>query len=223
MLLDLVQPFLTSCSEPWTCENFNSLIVSITLQRVRLKFFTVPSMIVPSFYRLKACIFKPFKPLVSFSYAIWSTATFFSSYSEPSICGNFDLKNALQPVWFGFFTHPSTIVPSLHQQRAHSFKLFTLLASSSCATWSSATFLASCSEPWTCGNFNTQIVYTTSQRIRLAFFTVPSTIVPSLHRQKVCIFKPFTPLASFPYAIRSSTTFLASFGKRWTWVISIRW
>ena len=115
----------------------------------------------------------------------------------------------------GFFTAPSTIVPSLHRLKACIFKLFKFLASFSYATWSSATFLASCSEPWTWGNFNTVIVYTTSQRVRLAFFTAPSTFVPSLHPQKARIFKLFKPLASLSYATWSSATFLASYSVLW--------
>ena len=35
------------------------------------------------------------------------------------------------------------------------------------------------------------------QPARFGYFIGPSTIVPSLHRPKVCIFKLFTPLASF--------------------------
>ena len=88
----------------------------------------------------------------------------------------------LQRVRLGFFTAPSKIVPSLHRMKACIFKLLKLLASFSYATWSSATFLASCSEPWTCGNLNTLIVYTTSLRVRLGFLIAPSTIVPSLYR-----------------------------------------
>ena len=47
------------------------------------------------------------------------------------------------------------------------------------------------------------------------FFTGPSSIVPSLHRQKVCIFTLFTPLALFSYATWSSTIFLASYSGAW--------
>ena len=46
--------------------------------------------------------------------------------------------------------------------------------------------------------------------VRMGFFTRPSAIVPLLHRLMACIFKLFTPLASFSYATWSSATFLAS-------------
>ena len=36
--------------------------------------------------------------------------------------------------------------------------------------------------------------------VRFEFFTRPSTIVPLLHQRMACIFKLFTPLASFSYA-----------------------
>ena len=36
--------------------------------------------------------------------------------------------------------------------------------------------------------------------VRMGFFTRPSAIVPLLHRLMACIFKLFTPLASFSYA-----------------------
>ena len=48
----------------------NTLIVSFTLQPVGLGLFTAPSAIVPSLHRLKPSIYKLFKPLASFSYAI---------------------------------------------------------------------------------------------------------------------------------------------------------
>ena len=115
----------------------------------------------------------------------------------------------------GLFTAPSTIVPSLHRLKPSIFKTFKPLPSFSNATWSSATFLASCSEPWTCGNFNTLIVSITLHPARFGFFTDPSSIVPSLHRQMVCIFTLFTPLALFSDATISSTTFLASYSEPW--------
>ena len=126
------------------------------------------------------------------------------------------LLQAFIPVRFGFFTSPSTIVPSLHRRMAGIFKLFTPLASFSYATWSSATFLARWSEPWICGNFNTLIVSFTLQPVGLGIFTSPSPIVPSLHRLKPSIFKIFKPLASFSYAIWSTATFLASCIEPWT-------
>ena len=99
----------------------------------------------------------------------------------------------LHPARFGFFTGPSSIVPSLHWQKVWIFKLFAPLASFSYATWSSATFLASCSEPRTCWNLYTLMVSITWESLGLGLFTAPSTIVPSLHRLKRSIFKPFTP------------------------------
>ena len=135
-------------------------VPSITLQPVQFGFFTDPSTIVPSLPRLNVCIFTLFKPLASFLYATWSSATFLGSCSEPWTCGNFNtliVSITLQPVGLGLFTAPSTIVPSLHRLKPSIFKIFEPLASFSYATWSSATFLASCSEPWTCGNFNTLI------------------------------------------------------------------
>ena len=130
------------------------LIVSITkLQPVRFGFITGPSTIVPSLHRLRVCIFKLFTPLALFSYATWSSAIFLASYSQPWICGNFNWLLVLNPVLFGFFTDPSTIVPSLHRLRTCIFKLFTPLASFSYATWTSVTFLTSYNQPWICGNF----------------------------------------------------------------------
>ena len=122
----------------------------------------------------------------------------------------------LQPVGLGLFTAPSKIVPSLHWLKPSICKLCKLLASLSHVTWSSATFLASWSEPRTYGNFNTWIVSITLQPVRLGLFTAPSTIVPSLLRLKPSIFKIFKPLASFAYATWSSATFLASCSEPWT-------
>ena len=120
------------------------------------------------------------------------------------------LSITLQPVQFGFISKRSTIVPSLHRLNVCIFTLFKPLASFLYATWSSATFLASCSEPWTGGFLNTLIISITLQPVRLGLFTPPSTIVPSLHRLKPSILKNFKPLASFAYATWSSATFLAS-------------
>ena len=210
--------FLASWSEPWTCGNFNTLIVSFMVQPTGLGLFTAPSPVVPSLHRPKPNIFKLFKSLASFSYATWSSATFLASCSEPWTCGNFNtliVSFTRQLVGLVLFTAPSSIVPSLHRLKTINYKIFKPLASFSYATWSSATFLASCSEPWTCGNFNTQIVSITLHPARFGFFTGPSSIVPSLHRQKVCIFKLFAPLALFSYATWSSTTFLASYSEPW--------
>ena len=135
-------------------------MVSITLQHVGLGLFTASSSIVPSLHRLQPSIFKLFKRLASFLYAIWSSATFLASCSEPWTCGNFNtliVPFTLQHVGVGLFTAPSPIVPSLHRLKPSISKLFKLLASFSYAIWSSATFLAGCIEPWTCGNFNTLI------------------------------------------------------------------
>ena len=121
----------------------------------------------------------------------------------------------LQSVGLGLFTAPLPIAPSLHRLKPSIFKIFKPLASFSYASWSSATFLASCSEPWTCGNFNTLIVSITLHPARFGFFTGPSSIVPSLHRQKVCIFTLFTPLALLSYVTWSSTIFLASYSELW--------
>ena len=126
-------------------------------------------------------------------------------YIQPWICGNCNWQLVLQPVRFRFFTGPSTFVPSLHRLRACSFQLFTPLASFSYATWSSATFLASYSEPWTWWTFNKLIASITNiTACTIWVFTGPSTIVPSLHRLRACIFRLFTPLASFSYAAWSS-------------------
>ena len=57
------------------------------------------------------------------------------------------LSITLQPVQFGFFTDPSTIVPSLHRLNVRIFTLFKPLSSFLYATSSSATYLASFSEP----------------------------------------------------------------------------
>ena len=210
--------FLVSWSEPRICWNFYTPMVSITLQPVGLGLFTTPSPIVPSLHRLKPSICKLFKPLASLSYAAGSSATFLASWSEPRICWNFYtpmVSITLQLVGLGLFTAPSTIVPSLHRLKPSICKLFKPLASLSYAAGSSATFLASWSEPRTCGNFNTLIVSITLHPARFGFFTGPSSIVPSLHRQKVCIFTLFTPLALFSYATWSSTIFLASYSEPW--------
>ena len=66
MLLDLVKHLLRTTA-------FHELakisVLSITLQPVQFGVFTDPSTIVPSFHRLKVCIFTLFKPLASFLYA----------------------------------------------------------------------------------------------------------------------------------------------------------
>ena len=125
------------------------------------------------------------------------------------------LLQAFMPVWLGFFTRPSTIVPLLHRRMACIFKLFTPLASFSDATWSSATFIASWSEPRICWNFDTPMVFIALQPLGLGLFAAPSPIVPSLHRLKPSIFKLFKTLASFSYAIWSSATFVASCIEPW--------
>ena len=56
MLRDLVQPFLRAEVSLELAENFNTLIISITLQPVGLGLFTAPSTIVPSLHRLKPSI-----------------------------------------------------------------------------------------------------------------------------------------------------------------------
>ena len=179
---------------------------------VRFGFFTRQSTFVPLLHRRMACIFKLFTPLASFSYATWSSAPFLASWSEPRICWNFNtpmLSITLKPVGLGLFTASSPIVPSLHQLKPSIFKLFTPLASFSYATWSSATFHASQSEPRICWNFYTPMVSITLKPVGLGLFTASSPIVPSLHRLKPSSFKLFKPLASFSYAIWSSATFLA--------------
>ena len=193
-------------------------VLSITLQPVQFGFFTVPSTIVPSFHRLNVRIFTLLKPLASFLYATWSSATFLASCNEPWTSGIFNtliVAITLQPVGLGLFTAPLTIVPSLHRLKPSIFKIFKRLDSFSYATWSSATFLTSCSEPRTCGNFNTLIVSITLHHARFGFFKGPSSIVPSLHRQKICIFTLFTSLALISYATWFSTTFLASYSEPW--------
>ena len=130
--------FLASNSEPWTCGNFNTLIVPISLQPVRLAFFNAPSKIVPSLHRLMACIFHLFKPVASFSHATSFSAKLLASYSELWTWENliqwYIVSIMLQPLRLGFFTAPSTIVPSLHRQKACIFKLFKPLASLSYVT-----------------------------------------------------------------------------------------
>ena len=205
-----MQPFLRAAvsfdlaeiSIPW-------YIVSITLHPARFGFLTGPSSIVPPLHWQKVWIFKLFAPLASFSYATWSSATFLASCSEPWISREFILQ-AFHPVRFGLFTRPSTIVPLLHRRMAGIVTLFIPLASFSCATWSSATFLPSWSEPRTCWIFYSLMVSITLQPVGLGLFTTRPPIVPSLHRLKHSIFKLFKLLASFSYAIWSSATFLAS-------------
>ena len=121
-----------------------------------------------------------------------------------------------QSVGLGLFIAPSTIVPSLHWMKPSICTLFKLLASLLYASWSSATFLASWSEPRNCGNFTTWIVSITLQSAGVGLFTATSTIVPSLHRLKPSIFKIYKPLASFSYATWSSATFLASWSELWS-------
>ena len=162
MLLDLVQSFLRATMSLEHDElSTNWYFLLQTLLPVRFVFFTGPSTIVPSLHRLGVCIFKLFTPLASFPYATWSSAIFLASYSQHWICGNFNWLLVLSVVWFGFFTGPSTIAPSLHRPRVCIFKLFIPLASFSYATWTSTTFLASYSEPWTFGNFNILRIFIT--------------------------------------------------------------
>ena len=145
--------FLASWSEPRICWNFYTPMVSITLQPVGLGLFTASSPIVPSLYPLKPSIFKLFKPLATFSYAIWSSAIFLASCSEHWTCGAFNtliVSITLQLVGLWLFTTPSPIVPSLHRLKPSICKLFKPLASLSYAAGSSATFLASWSEPRIC-------------------------------------------------------------------------
>ena len=65
MLLDLVQPFLRSTLSLEFAEIFILLQV---LQHERFGFFTAQCTLVPSLHRLRACIFKLFTPLASFTY-----------------------------------------------------------------------------------------------------------------------------------------------------------
>ena len=66
MLLDLVKHLLRTTA---IHELAKISVLSITLQPVRFGFFTQPSTIVPSLYRLNFCIFTLFKPQASFLYA----------------------------------------------------------------------------------------------------------------------------------------------------------
>ena len=224
--------FLTSWSEPRTCWNLYTLMVSITWESLGLGLFTAPSTIVPSLHRLKRSIFKPFTPLAAFSYATWSSATFLASWSESRTCWNFYTLMVYitwQSVGLGLFIAPSPIVPSLDRLKPSIFKHFKLLASFSYATWSSATFLASWSEPRTCWNLYTLMVSIRRQSLGLGSFTAPSTNVSTLHRLKCSIFKPFTPLAAFSYATWSIATFLESWSESktcwnfYTLMVSITW
>ena len=154
-------------------------MVSFTLKPVGLGLFTASSPIVPSLHRLKPSTFKLFKPLASFSYAIWSSATFLASCSKPWTCGNFNtliVSITLQPVGLGLFTAASPIVPSLYRLKTSIFKIFKPLSSFLFATWSSAIFLASCSEPRICRNFYTPMVSITLQPVGLGLFTASSPL-----------------------------------------------
>ena len=91
------------------------LIISITLLLVQFGFFPAPSMFVPSLHRLKACIFKLFKPLASFSHVIDLVKHLLRTTAIHELAKISVLSITLQPVRFGFFTNPSTIVPSLHR------------------------------------------------------------------------------------------------------------
>ena len=122
----------------------------------------------------------------------------------------------LKPVRLGFFTTPSTIEPSLHRLKASIFKHVKPQASFSSVTWSSAPFLTSYSEPWTCGNFNALILPISLQPVQLGFFKAPSTIEPSLHRLKASVFKHVKPQASFLSVTWSSAPFLTSYSEPWT-------
>ena len=187
----------------------------MTLHPARFEFFTGPSSFVPSLHRQKVCIFKLFTPLALFSFATWSSTIFLASYSEPWIHGSFYYKHScLYDLDFLHVT--STIILLLHRRMAGIFKLFTPLASFSYATWSSATFLASWSEPRICWIFYTPMVSITLQPVGLGLFTAPSPIVPSLHRLKPGIYKLLKPLASFSYAFWSTATFLACCIEPWT-------
>ena len=57
-------------------------LLRITAFHEGLGLFTASSTIVPSLHRLKHSIFKLYKPLASFLYAILSSATFLASCSE---------------------------------------------------------------------------------------------------------------------------------------------
>ena len=78
-----------------------------------------------------------FKSVASFSYAISSSGTFLTSFSEHLTCGNFNtltVSITLQPVGLELFTAPSSIAPLLHRQKVCIFTLFTRLALFSYAT-----------------------------------------------------------------------------------------
>ena len=108
------------------------------------------------------------------------------------------LSQAFIPVRLGFFVRPSTIVTLLHRQMACIFKVFKPLASFSYAIWCSATFLASCSEPWTCGNFNYKHIIPNIWLQRTGEVAAVSTNV-ELRDKKKCslmvgeqLFQPYT-------------------------------
>ena len=153
MLLDLVQSFLRATLSNEFTE------VSITSMHACTIWILHTSVYDCTFNdRRIACTFKLFTPLASFSYATWSSATFLASLSQRRICWNFYtpmVSITLQRVGLGLFTASSPILPSLYRLKPCIFKLFQPLSSFSYGIWSSSTFLASCSEPWTCGKFNT--------------------------------------------------------------------
>ena len=178
-------------------------------------FFTGHSSIVPSLHRQKVVYFYTFYTS-SFILICYLIQYNLSCELQWAMNSQKFLLQAFMSVWFGFFTRPSTIVPLLHRRMACIFKLFTPLASFSYATWSSATFLASWSEPRICWNFYTPLVSITLQPVGLGLFTASSPIVPWLHRLKLSILQLFKPVASFSYATWSSATFLASCSEPWT-------
>ena len=215
MLLGLVQPFLRAA--------VSLELAEISIPRGFLLHYTLHDLIfhrsvsiVPSLHRQKLCIFTLFTPLALFSYATWSSTIFLASW-------RFGL-----PLNFFIFTDLVSIT-SIHACMIRIFhtsvyRLFLhctdvllvflnslhLYLHSHIATWSSAIFLASWSEPRICWNFYTPMVSITLQPVGLGLFTASSPIVPLWHRLKPSIFKLFKPLASFSYAIWSSAPFLWS-------------
>ena len=156
MLLGLVQPFLRAA--------VSLELAEISIPREFLLHYTLHDFI---FHRsVIDCTFFPptvglyFYTLYTTSFILICYLIYYNLSCELQLAMNSRkfLLQAFMPVWFGFFTRPSTIVPLLHRRMTCIFKLFTPLSSFSYAIWSSATFVARWSEPRIFWNFYTPMV-----------------------------------------------------------------
>ena len=194
------------------------------LQPVWLGFFKAPSTLVPSLHRLMACIFQFFRPLASFSYANWCSATFLASYSEHWTCENLVRDR------FYYVTDRTT---RIFKRTINDCTIIAPNEGLYFSVLSTSSFIFICYVIW-CNisfelywalnlrKFSTVRDSITLQTVGLGIFKAPSTIVPSLHRIKACIFKLFRHLDSFSCATWCSATFLAGYSELWTCINLVR-